>query len=181
MSEKKLTVFIVDDDPLHVEMTKDALARFRNFHVSVFGTGEAALKQIRDSGIHPDIVILDYYLNAQDAGAANGLAILKKLMDHAHPPRVVMVSGQDKIEVAVNCIKYGAFEYLIKNESVFVRLEQVMKKILYERKLIRENKLYKTMFRILLAGFGLILAFMLYLWTFTDFDIFGSRSLHEGR
>jgi two-component system OmpR family response regulator len=179
MADKKMSVFIVDDDPMQAEMTKDTLAKFRNFSILTFGTGEEALKAIRTSGVNPDIVVLDYYLNSKDVDAANGLAVLRKLMELPNDPSVIMVSGQDRIEVAVNCIKYGAFDYVIKNESVFVRLEQVMKKILKERKLVQETKLYKLMFRLAIIGFFGLFLFILYLWLGLGLDILGSKNLGE--
>lgn len=181
MADKKMSVFIVDDDPMQAEMTKDTLAKFRNFNIQTFGTGEEALKAIRTSGIQPDIVVLDYYLNSKDVDAANGLAVLRKLMELPNDPFVIMVSGQDRIEVAVNCIKFGAFDYVIKNESVFVRLEQVMKKILKERKLVREAKIYKLMFRLTIVGFFILIAFILYLWLAVGVDILGSTNPGEVR
>lgn len=176
-----MSVFIVDDDPMQAEMTKDTLAKFRNFSILTFGTGEEALKAIRTSGVQPDIVVLDYYLNSKDVDAANGLAVLRKLMELPNDPFVIMVSGQDRIEVAVNCIKYGAFDYVIKNESVFVRLEQVMKKILKERKLVREAKIYKLMFRLSIVGFFVLVAFIVYLKVVVGVDLLGSTNPGEIR
>jgi len=178
MAEKILNVFIVDDDPMQAEMSKDSLSKFKQFKVFTFNTGEEALKEINTSGIQPDIVVLDYFLNSQDVKAANGLAVLRKLMETEIKPQVVMVSGQDRIEVAVNCIKYGAFDYVIKNESVFVRLEQVMKKILHERKIMRENRLYKKLFVATIVGFIGLIVFIITLSSM-GFDVLGSKNFNE--
>lgn len=180
MADKKMSVFIVDDDPIQAEMTKDTLAKFRNFSILTYSTGEEALKAIRTTRVHPDIVILDYYLNSKDVDATNGLAVLRKLMELPKEPFVIMVSGQDRIEVAVNCIKYGAFDYVIKNESVFVRIEQVVKKILKEHKLVSEARLYKIIFRSTIVGFLGLIAFILYLWLGPGLDIMESKNLGEG-
>lgn len=178
MADKSLNVFIVDDDPMQAEMTKDALSKYPHFKFMIFNTGEEALAEMKKSGVQPSIVILDYFLNSQNATAATGMAVLKKLMTLEKPPQVVMVSGQDKIEVAVNCIKYGAFDYVIKNESVFVRLEQVVKKILHERKIMWENRLYKRLFAGTMVGFVLIIAFIITL-SFLGFDVLGHKGFGE--
>ena len=46
-----------------------------------------------------------------------------------------MFSGQDKIEVAVNTMKYGAFDYIVKSESAFHRSENVIFNLIKRMKL----------------------------------------------
>jgi DNA-binding NtrC family response regulator len=178
MAQEKLILFIIDDDPLQTEMMQDKLKSLKFLTLHTFGTGELALAEINKGNHKPHIIILDYFLNSVDAKASNGLSILKKLKEINPEFQVIMVSGQDKIEVAVNCIKYGAFDYVIKNESVFVRLEQVVLKAVRERNLLKENKLYKRLFVAVCFAFISIIAFMGILWGM-GFDLFGSKSFKE--
>ena len=86
--------------------------------------------------------------------AMNGIEILKEIKKHDAEIEVVMFSGQDKIDVAVNTIKYGAFDYIVKNESAFHRSENVIFNIIKRLKLMQEAKLYKRL--TLLLGAALL-------------------------
>jgi DNA-binding NtrC family response regulator len=46
-----------------------------------------------------------------------------------------MLSSQDKIEVAINCIHHKAFDYIVKSETAFLRLQKVIATILDTQKL----------------------------------------------
>ena len=64
-----------------------------------------------------------------------------------------MFSGQDRIEVAVNSIKFGAFDYIVKSESAFHRSENVIFNIIRNMKLKRDASLYKILFYCFLVAF----------------------------
>jgi DNA-binding NtrC family response regulator len=54
-----------------------------------------------------------------------------------------MLSGQDKLEVAVDSMKYGAYDYVIKGETAFSRTENILNNINELRGLKQSNKTYK--------------------------------------
>ena len=60
----------------------------------------------------PKVIFLDYQL-----GDVNGLEILKKIKAVNPDTFVFFMSGQDKIEIAVNALKFGAIDYIIKNDD----------------------------------------------------------------
>ncbi len=119
-------VFLVDDEPIQNEMLKDYLAERFNYQFQLFDNGEEALKNM---SLNPYIVILDYHLNAHQADAKNGVQILAEIKDKYPSTQVVMVSGQDKIQVAVDSMKYGAYDYIVKGETAFSRMENTLKRI----------------------------------------------------
>ena len=53
-----------------------------------------------------------------------------------------MLSGQDNLEIAVDSIKYGARDYVIKNESAFVRMKQIVNNIIENIYLKKDLKRY---------------------------------------
>src|SRR5205085_6699325 len=105
----------------------------------------------------PQIIFLDYYFDKAGAGVMNGLDILKAIKAKSPETEVVMWSGQDKIEVAVNTMKYGAFDYIVKSESAFHRSENVIFNIIRKLKLERSAALYKK----LTLVFGITLALLI--------------------
>jgi two-component system OmpR family response regulator len=129
-------IFIVDDNPLQLEMIQDHFKGKQHLNINSISTGEECLQRLNEN---PEIVVLDYQLDNVNREAANGLEILKAIKSRNQDIEVVMLSGQERIEVAVNSMRDGAFDYVIKNESAFLRLEYTINKIL-DRKAILKNR-----------------------------------------
>src|SRR5438270_557970 len=74
---QKITIFIVDDDPLFLKALQLSISgKLPSAEIRIFQTGENCLQQMR---LKPDIVILDYYLNSEIPYAWNGMYILKHI------------------------------------------------------------------------------------------------------
>ena len=149
-SRKKLLVYIVDDDPFSIEVLKDHLSqKFEGLlDMSTFSTGKACLEALKHT--RPGIVFLDYNLNAKGESESNGLRILSEIRDTDDEIEVVMLSGQQKIDVAVEAMKRGARDYIIKGETAGLRAEKYVEKYLKSEKERRELKDYKTGFRLVI-------------------------------
>jgi two-component system, OmpR family, response regulator len=145
MANKKTKIFIVEDDPMHLQMLHDHLEQMSDFAIKDFGTGEECLQHIREKNETPDIVFLDYYLNSVVKDAMDGLDVLVELKKILPQTDVVMLSGQDKIQVAVEVMKYGAFDYIVKGESAFYRAEKAVFNIYRYSKLRKNASMYKTL------------------------------------
>ena len=65
----------------------------------------------------------------------NGIQTLDKIKTLNPGIPVVMLSSQDKIEVAINCMHHKAFDYIVKSETAFLRLQKVISTILETQKL----------------------------------------------
>jgi len=90
----------------------------------------------------PDVIILDYYLDGIDTTAMNGIETLDKIKAFNQDIPVVILSSQDKIEVAVNCMHHRAFDYVVKSETAFVRLQQIITNIFRYKKMEKELSWY---------------------------------------
>ena len=84
---------------------------------------------------NPSIVILDYYLNQE-----NGLDILKEIKSVNPNIEVIFLSGQQDMTVAINALKYGAFEYIEKNDNSFLKLESILVKLERFKNAIEEKE-----------------------------------------
>lgn len=155
------TIFVVDDDPTQAMMLQDYLSKYSTFSIHIFNSGEECLKNF---SLDPQIVFLDYNFDKAGKDAMNGVEILKEIKA-AHPKvEVVMFSGQDKIEVAVNTMKYGAFDYIVKSESAFHRSENVIFNLIKRMKLQGEASMYK---RLTIAfGIALLAMVILVIWLY---------------
>lgn len=144
------TIFIVDDDPTQAMMLQDYLSKYSTFETHVFHSGEDCIANLK---LAPQIVFLDFNFDKAGKDAMNGVEVLKEIKALQPDCEVVMFSGQDRIEVAVNTMKYGAFDYIVKSESAFHRSENVIFNIIKRLKLQGEASLYKK----LAYGFGVAL------------------------
>jgi DNA-binding NtrC family response regulator len=156
----KALIYIVDDEPLQRELLADHLGNMPAYEIHSFGTGEECLAAIKVR--IPTIVFLDYYLNSQVKDAMDGTEILQEIKTIAPSIEVVMISGQDKIEVAVNSMKHGAFDYIVKGEGAFVRAEKTVFNIYRFHKLTGTASRYRTL--MVLFGIGMLLMIILVIY-----------------
>ena len=132
MNEKKILIFLVDDDALFLKSLEIEFSDNTESDLKTFSTGELCLEKISQN---PDVVILDYHLDSIDKNAANGLETLDRIKDINPLIPVIMLSSQDKIEVAVNCMKHQAFDYIVKSETAFIRLQKAITTIFHYQKI----------------------------------------------
>jgi len=134
-----IKLFLVDDDALFLKSLEIEFQHQAGFIVETFATGELCLASL----LHPpDVIILDYQLDGIVKTAMNGLDTLDKIKAiHPELP-VVMLSSQDKIEIAVNCMHHKAFDYVVKSETAFVRLQKIIATIFRYKKMEKELNWY---------------------------------------
>ena len=153
MAKQERVIFIVDDDQMQLQMIKDYLDERFEMQLHQYSTGEEALANMH---LNPEIVILDYHLMSVNKTAENGVEILKKMKEASPTAQVIMLSGQDKISVAVECMKNGAYDYVVKSESAFMRIENIFNNIGEHMKTMHLLKIYKLGFRILIGAIVII-------------------------
>jgi len=160
MADRTL-VYIVDDEPLQRDMLKDHLSKMSNYEIHDFPTGEECLAATKVRV--PNVVFLDYNLNSQVRDAMDGIDVLKELKEIYPEMEVVMISGQDRIEVAVNTMKYGAFDYIVKGEGSFLRAEKAMFNIYRYHRLQGSANRYKKLMTFFGIGMLLMVLLVIYL------------------
>jgi|SRR6185312_5279157 len=131
-NENKIKLFLVDDDAIFLKSLEIEFLQHANFDIETYATGELCMENISHS---PDVVILDYFLDGIDANAMNGITTLDKIKAFNQDIPVVMLSAQDKIDVAVNCMRHKAFDYVVKSETAFTRLQKIITTIFTYRKM----------------------------------------------
>lgn len=109
-----LKIFILEDDRWYGAMLEHHLALNPDYQVSKFENEKDFLKAMYDS---PDVVTLDYSLSEMD-----GNQVLKKIKEISPETEVIIISGQEDIATAVNLLKTGAFDYIVKDEDTNDRL-----------------------------------------------------------
>lgn len=137
--KNKIKLFLVDDDALFLKKLEIEFLQHADFEIETFPTGELCMEQLVQ---YPDVIILDYQLDGIQKGAMNGMETLDKIKAFNPDIPVVMLSAQDKIEVAIDCMHHRAFDYVVKSETAFLRLQKIITTIFNYRKMEKELKWY---------------------------------------
>lgn len=138
-TKSRVKLFLVDDDSLFLKSLEIEFLQHGNFLIETFPTGEKCLERLFEK---PDLIILDYLLDGTDKNAMDGIRTLDKIKAFSPEIPVVMLSAQDNIEVAVNCMHHKAFDYVVKNETAFIRLQKVIASLIHLRKIEKELTWY---------------------------------------
>ncbi|MBX9778826.1 MAG: sigma-54 dependent transcriptional regulator [Chitinophagaceae bacterium] len=111
---KPLKIFILEDDLWYGTMLEHYLSLNPDYHVTRFENEKEFFNRLHEN---PDVVTLDYTLSEQD-----GNKVLKKIKATNPDTEVIMISGQEDIATAVELLKLGAFDYIVKDEDTKDRL-----------------------------------------------------------
>jgi DNA-binding NtrC family response regulator len=137
--DNKIILFLVDDDALFLKSLEIEFLNKGDFAVETFVTGEHCVANLSRK---PDIIILDYHLDGIDKEAMNGMETLDKIKSFNYKFPVIMLSSQDKIDVAINCMHHKATDYVVKSETAFVRLQTIINNIFRYQKMEKELNWY---------------------------------------
>src|ERR1035437_10198138 len=149
---KNPLIFVVEDNQMYNKLVVSYLKTNKLTNVESYLTGEEALKNMDKN---PDIVIQDYLLEGM-----TGIEVLIKAKKTNPDVEFIFLSGQDSIDIAINSMKYGAYDYIVKDQMALQKLVDKINKIISVQDLMRSNKRYKvgvTFFFIALAVLILIL------------------------
>lgn len=138
-TDEKIKLFLVDDDVVFLKFLEIEFREHANFDIETYVSGELCVENLSHN---PDIIILDYLLDGTDKNAMHGIATLDKIKAFDKDIPVIMLSAQDKIEVAVNCMHHKAFDYVVKSETAFLRLQKIITAIFQYRKIEKELTWY---------------------------------------
>jgi len=139
MNTEKIKLFLVDDDAVFLKSLQIEFLQHADFEIETYSTGELCMQSLSHQ---PDVIILDYQLDGIDKTAMNGMQTLDKIKAINPDIPVVMLSSQDKIDVAINCMHHRAFDYVVKSETAFVRLQKIISTIFRYKKMEKELSWY---------------------------------------
>ncbi len=126
MSENIINVLLVDDDAEYVSVTKHYLRTFQNtqFDLTWASDGEAALEKLSAANSF-DVVLMDYYLPN-----TNGLEIIRKIYDAKIDIPIIFLTANKDFRIAVEAMKYGVEEYLVKDDALITILPRTIINVL---------------------------------------------------
>jgi DNA-binding NtrC family response regulator len=137
--KNKIKLFLVDDDTVFLKSLEIEFLQHTDFLVETYATGELCLANLDKK---PNIIILDYHLDGIDKKAMNGIETLDRIKEYNSEIPVIMLSSQDKIEVAICCMHHKAFDYVVKSETAFLRLQKNITAFFHFEKIEKELNWY---------------------------------------
>ncbi len=117
----KFVIFIVEDNEWYLELLSHNLSLNPDYTVQKFANAAVYLKALHEK---PDVVTLDYFL--PDMGGAD---LLKRTKEISPDTEVIVVSEQENIQVAVDLLKNGAYDYIVKSSDIRSRLMNTVRNI----------------------------------------------------
>ncbi len=126
------TILIVDDDKSIRYSLKRMLEG--SFAILTAQNGEEALQRVRDNS--PDLVLMDIKMPGQ-----SGIDVLKEIKQIDPKTLVIMMTAYGTTETAIEAMKYGAFDYIIKPFPI-PQMKELVEKAISLRKLMKEEVTY---------------------------------------
>lgn len=127
----KVKVLLVDDERDFIDVLGERLES-RGLTVSKAESGDEALEKVRQEDV--DVVVLDVLMPGKD-----GVATLQEIKNLKPLLEVILLSGNATVEAAVNGLKLGAFDFLLKPTEVSDLMEKIA--LAYKRKADQENRI----------------------------------------
>ncbi len=129
------TILIVDDDKSIRYSLKRMLEG--NFSILTAQNGEEALNRVRENP--PDLIIMDIKMPGR-----NGIDVLKEIKLIDPKSLVIIMTAYGTTETAIEAMKYGAFDYILKPFPI-PQMKGLVEKAISLRKLMKEEVTYASM------------------------------------
>jgi DNA-binding NtrC family response regulator len=127
----QMRVLLVDDEEEFIKYLSQRLEA-RNFAVDTAYSGDQAITCIKEKDI--DVVVLDVLMPGRD-----GVDTLREIKRMKPLIEVIMLTGHATVETAIEGMKFGAFDYLIKPTETNDLVEKISKA--YKRKEEQEERI----------------------------------------
>jgi PAS domain S-box-containing protein len=126
---EQLKLVIIEDDEAHFQLIKRAVIKaYPDASIHYFQEAAGCLERLDE--IKPDLVIADYLLPGM-----NGIEFLESLNREKRDIPVIIITGQGDENIAIQAMKLGAWDYLVKSGDFFTLIPSVIGKVAREWKL----------------------------------------------
>jgi len=132
----KISVLLVDDEKDFVETLAERL-QLRDFNVATALNGDEAIKLVEENDF--DVIVLDVKMPGKD-----GVETLKEIKNIEQLSQVIMLTGHATVKTAIEGMKSGAFDYLMKPTDTDELIEMINKAYLLvaeQRDKIRQSEI----------------------------------------
>ncbi len=121
MNDKPFLIFVVEDNDWYNRLLVHNLSLNPDYSVMSFLNGKDCLDNMDK---HPDVVTLDYRLPD-----TTGIEVLKQIKQISNDTQVILISEQNDIDVVVELLKEGAYDYIVKSNDIREKLLNTVQNI----------------------------------------------------
>jgi two-component system, NtrC family, response regulator AtoC len=162
MTKETLKIFVVEDNEWYNKLLVHNISLNPDYQVEVFFDAKSCIENLYKQ---PDVITLDYRLPDM-----TGLEALRQIKQENGEVQVILISEQDDIEIVVDLLKYGAYDYIVKSKDIKDRLlntlvniskgiglkrelyslkKEVQKKYDFQSSIIGESKAIKNVYELI--------------------------------
>lgn len=126
MNTTTIAILLIDDDADYAEVIKRYLHQFQNkkFDVTRVTNGIQALEHL-NSGSRTDLIVMDHYFSN-----TNGIDVIKQLFEEHNSLPIILLTSNKDYRIAIEVMKYGVEDYLIKEELTDTMLPRTVLNVL---------------------------------------------------
>ncbi|MBX2931441.1 MAG: sigma-54-dependent Fis family transcriptional regulator [Chitinophagaceae bacterium] len=128
-------IFIVEDDLWYSSMLSHLLSLNPDYQIKKFNSAKEFFAALHEK---PDVVSLDYSLPD-----ATGKEVLEKIRLESPDTKVIVISSQEDVKVAINLLKSGVYDYIVKDEDTKERIWHSIQNIRENTNLKKEIEILK--------------------------------------
>jgi diguanylate cyclase (GGDEF)-like protein len=138
------TILVVDDEAFFRRLFCDILAAEDCYRIEAVASGEEALARLARGGV--DVLVTDMVMPG-----LSGVELVRRARAGVNPPEVILATGNATIETAIQALKNGARDYLLKPCNP-EQLRHIVRTCLEQRRLLDENFLLRSQLRLYQRG-----------------------------
>ena len=139
MKKKKFTILVIDDDPADVEILRGLLEQIEDWEIKLLVCNDAGTGGAEALRGQVDLIFLDYLL-----GVKTGLELFREIRKGGCTLPVIMFTGHGREEVAVEAMKAGVSDYLVKGritpDSLRLVISNAIQKFKMQQKIEEQRK-----------------------------------------
>ncbi len=139
MAKRKLTILVIDDNPADIEIVRRMLEQIDGWDIHFLASHNSKEGRAQALQGEADLILLDYML-----GPETGLEVLNALENDGCFLPVIMLTGYGSEEVAVQAMKAGVSDYLVKgritSESLRLAISNALQKLTMQREIEAQRK-----------------------------------------
>jgi DNA-binding NtrC family response regulator len=133
---KNPLIFVIEDSIVYKDLIVGYLQSKKYTNIRVYPKGEDCMKDLH---LKPDVVVLDYL-----SASITGLELMMKIKKDHPDVDFIFLSGQNDVEVAVQIMKLGAADYIVKNDKAPNKLVKSIEGLTQVAKKEKQSKGFKV-------------------------------------
>ena len=156
-SKNNLLIYVVEDNKIYNHFISQYLKKQGYSNVKSFLSGKECINVVAE-GESPDVVIQDYFLDD-----CTGIEVMKEVKKHCKKSEFIFLTVNGSLEEAVNTVKLGAFDYILKDKDVTLKkvvdnIEEIETSFELRNKygVIKKAKILSVIFLVIIVLFAVM-------------------------